>query len=129
MAVYVASALGLLVTTALLGVRRYLRQRKAKVPAAMTASWLGLGAVLIVVFLAVGAFLPRPHSEVPWFGIQSAGKSDRDASKYAQLGDSAGKGDGRGGNQTKAGDGSASGKGGQPGGGSKGDKGGGKGEG
>jgi hypothetical protein len=91
----------------------------------MTASWLGLGAILIVVFLALGAFLPRPHSEVPWFGIQRAGKSERDASKYAQLGDSSGKGDGRGGNQTKAGDGNASGKGGQPGGGNSGDKGGG----
>ena len=125
MAVYVASALALLVTTSLLGVRRYLRQRKAKVPAAMTASWLGLGGILIAAFLALGAFLPRPHSEVPWFGIERAGKSDREASKYAQLGDSAGKGEGRGGNQTKAGDGTASGKGGQPGGGNTGEKGGG----
>jgi hypothetical protein len=127
MTVYIASALGLLVTTSLLGVRRYLRQRKAKIPAKMTASWLGLGAILIVVFLALGAFLPRPHSEVPWFGIERAGKSDRDASKYAQLNDSAGKGDGRGGNQSKAGDGNASGKGGQPNGGAKGEKGSGKG--
>jgi hypothetical protein len=128
MAVYIASALGLLVTTSLLGVRRYLRQRKAKVPVTMTASWLGLGGLLTVVFLALGAFLPRPHSEVPWFGIERAGKSDRAASKYAQLSDSAGKGDGRGGSQTKAGDGNASGKGGKPGGGSKGEKGGGKGQ-
>jgi hypothetical protein len=128
MGVYIASALGLLVTTSLLGVRRYLRQRKAKIPLTMTASWLGLGGLLIVVFLALGAFLPRPHSEVPWFGIQRAGTSERDASKYAQLGDSAGKGQGRAGNQSKAGDGSASGKGGQPGGGSKGGKGSGKGD-
>src|SRR5438067_746557 len=99
MAVYVASALGLLVATSLLGLRRYLRQRKAKIPGAMTAGWLGLGAVLIVVFLALGAFLPRPHSEVPWFGIERAGKSDRDASNYAQTGDSTGKGEGRGGNK------------------------------
>ena len=129
MTVYIASALGLLVTTSLLGVRRYLRQRKAKVPLTMTASWLGLGGLLIVVFLALGAFLPRPHSEVPWFGIERAGKSEREASKYAQMSDSAGKGEGRGGNQSKAGDGSASGKGGKPGGGSKGEKGsGGKGD-
>ena len=129
MTVYIASALGLLVTTSLLGVRRYLRQRKAKVPGAMTASWLGLGGILIVAFLVLGAFLPRPHSEVPWFGIERAGKAKRDASKYAQLGDSAGEGDGRGGNKTKAGNGSASGKGGNPGGGSKGEKGsGGKGQ-
>ena len=126
MAVYIASALGLLVTTSLLGVRRDLRQRKAKVPAAMTASWLGLGALLIAVFVVLGAFLPRPHSEVSWFGIERAGKSDRDASRYAQRGGSSGKGDGAAGSESKAGDGNASGKGGQPG-GSKGEKGSGKG--
>jgi hypothetical protein len=128
MTVYIASALGLLVTTSLLGVRRYLRQRKAKVPGSMTASWLGLGAILIAVFLVVGAFLPRPHSEVPWFGIERAGKSKRDASQYAQGGDSTGEGEGRAGNKTQAGDGKASGKGGQPGGGNTGSKGGGKGQ-
>ncbi|MBY0460943.1 MAG: DUF4129 domain-containing protein, partial [Gemmataceae bacterium] len=128
MAVYIGSALGLLVTTSLLGVRRYLRQRKADAPGAMTASWLGLGGVLIAGFLVLAAFLPRPHSEVPWFGIERAGSSKRDASRYAQLRDSAtGEGDGAGGNKTKAGDGSASGKGGQSGGGNSGEKGGGKG--
>ena len=94
MAVYVGSALALLVTTSFLALRRYLRQRKAKVPVTMTASWLGFGAVLIVVFLTLGAFLPRPHSEVPWFGITRAGKSDREASRYAMNKGSAGKGDG-----------------------------------
>ncbi|MBN9121405.1 MAG: DUF4129 domain-containing protein [Planctomycetes bacterium] len=130
MTVYVASALGLLVTTSLLGVRRYLRQRKAKVPAVMTASWLGLGAVTIVAFVLLGAFLPRPHSEVPWFGIERAGKEKRQASRYAQnSGGSTGEGEGRGGGQSRAGDGTASGKGGQPGGGSGGEKGGGRGQG
>jgi len=129
MAVYVGSALALLVTTSFLALRRYLRQRKAKVPVTMTASWLGFGAVLIVVFLALGAFLPRPHSEVPWFGITRAGKSDREASRYAMNKGSAGKGDGASGDTTKAGDGDASGKNGKPGGGSKGEKGsGGKGQ-
>jgi hypothetical protein len=129
MAVYIASALGLLVTTSLLGLRRYLRQRKAKIPTALAGGWLGLGAVLILAFLAIGAFLPRPHSEVPWFGIARAGKSDREASKYAVRKDGAGTGDGAGGNQSKAGDGSVSGKNGQPGGGSTGEKGsGGKGQ-
>ncbi len=125
MVVYVASALGLLVTTSLLGLRRYLRQRKAKIPTALAGGWLLLGGVFIVVFLVLGAFLPRPHSEVPWFGIARAGKNDRDASKFALRRDAAGKGDGAEGRQTKAGDGSASGKGGKPGGGNKGDKGGG----
>ena len=35
----------LLVTTSLLGLRRYLRQRKAKIPTALAGGWLGLGAV------------------------------------------------------------------------------------
>ena len=130
MAAYIAGALGLLATTALLGLRRYLRQRKAKVPAAMAASWLGLGGGLIVAFLLVGAFLPRPHSEVPWFGIAKPGKSDREASRYAQLRGSAGKGEGAAGDVTEKGDGDASGKDGAKGGtsGAKGD-GGGKGDG
>jgi hypothetical protein len=129
MVVYVGSGLGLLVTTSLLGLRRYLRQRKAKVPAALTAGWLGLGGVLIAVFLVVGAFFPRPYSEVPWFGLPQAGKSEREASQYAQLRSSAGKGEGAEGDVTEKGRGSASGKNGEPGGG-KGEKGsGGKGQG
>lgn len=130
MAVYVGSGLGLLVTTSLLGLRKYLRERGAKVPGAMTAGWLGLGAVLILGFLAVGALLPRPHSETPWFGLDRAGKKDRQASKYAVIKDSAaGKGQGAAGKKTEAGDGKQSGKGGKEGGnaGEKG-KGGGKGQ-
>jgi hypothetical protein len=122
MAVYVGSALALLVTTSFLGLRRYLRQRKAKVPLTMTASWLGFGALLIMVFLVLGTFLPRPHSEVPWFGISRAGKSDREASKYALNKGSAGKGQGASGDKSKAGDGNASGKGGKAGGKGKGEK-------
>lgn len=129
MAVYVGSGLGLLVTTSFLGLRRYLRQRKVKIPIALTAGWLGLGAILIVVFLALGAFLPRPHSEVPWFGFQRAGKSDREASQYAQLRDSAGKGEGAEGDVSEKGEGNSSGKNGEAG-GNQGEKGkGGKGQG
>jgi hypothetical protein len=129
MAVYVGSALALLVTTSLLALRRYLRQRKAKVPMTITAAWLGFGGVLIAIFLVVGAFLPRPHSEVPWFGIPRAGKSERDASRYAWNKDSAGKGEGAGGNTTEAGDGSASARNGKAGGDGDGEKGsGGKGQ-
>ena len=129
MAVYVGSGLGLLVTTSLLGLRRYLKQRKAKLSGSLTAGWLGLGASLIVFFLVVGAFLPRPYSEVPWFGLPQAGKSEREASKYAKLSDSAGKGEGADGEVTEKGNGKASGKNGEPG-GNKGEKGsGGKGQG
>jgi hypothetical protein len=130
MAVYVGSGLGLLVTTSLLGLRKYLRERGAKIPGAMTAGWLGLGAVLILGFLALGALLPRPHSETPWFGLERAGTKDRKASKYAVIKDgSAGKGEGAAGKKTEAGEGKQSGKGGKEGGnaGEKG-KGGGKGQ-
>lgn len=117
MAVYVGSGLGLLVTTSLLGLRKYLRERGAKIPGAMTAGWLGLGAVLILGFLAVGALLPRPHSETPWFGLERAGKKDRAASKYAVVkDDAAGKGEGAAGKKTEAGDGKGSAKGGKQGG-------------
>ena len=108
MAVYVGSALGLLATTSLLGLRRYLRQRKAKMPASLTAGWLGLGAVLIAVFLVVGAFLPRPYSEVPWFGLPQTESDKRNASQYAQRGDSAGKGEGASGDKAEKGDGASS---------------------
>jgi hypothetical protein len=125
MVVYVGSALGLLVTTSLLGLRRYLRQRRAKIPMTLAGGWLGLGLLFIVAFLAVAAFLPRPHSEVPWFGIARAGKSDREASKYSVRKSGASKGEGSAGDKSQAGNGKASGKGGKPGGGSKGEKGGG----
>ena len=93
MAVYVGSALGLLVTTTLMGLKRYLEDRKATIPTAMTAAWLGLGLLLIVAFIGVAAVLPRPHSETPLFAKQEGGKLDRKASKNAVVKDnSAGQG-------------------------------------
>ena len=117
MALYVGSALGLLVTTSLLGLRRYLEARNARLPTAMTAGWLGLGFAMIALFLACGAVLPRPHSETPLFTFSKAGKSNRSASKYAQVRDkNAGKGEGNTGTQTEKGKGNASGKNGEAGG-------------
>lgn len=129
MATYIGSALGLLVCTSLLGLRRYLEDRNARIPTGITVGWLGMGAVVIVLFLAVGAVLPRPHSETPIFTWDRGGKADRNASKTAQVRDgSAGKGDGAAGQKTEAGKGNASGKNGDSGGGSKGEKGSGNGD-
>ena len=131
MAVYIGSALGLLVTTSLMGLRRYLEERGARVPAALTLGWLGLGGGLILVFLLVGAVLPRPHSETPWFGADRAGNREptRQASRNAVVRDSsAGKGEGATGTKTEKGDGKSSAKGGEQKGGSGGEKGGGGGE-
>jgi hypothetical protein len=129
MAAFVGSGLGLLVTTSLLGLRKYLLDRGAKIPPAMTAGWLGLGAALIVAFLVFGAVLPRPHSETPLVDIGKIGKQERKASKYAmKKDDAAGKGEGAGGQKKEAGDGKGNAKGGKPG-GSAGQKGGGGGKG
>jgi Domain of unknown function (DUF4129) len=129
MTAYVGSGLMLLVTTSLLGLRKYLRERNAKIPAPLTLGWLGIGAATIVIFLAIGAALPRPHSETPLIDIPTAGKKDRNASKFAQKTDdgAAGKGEGKAGNKNEAGkDAKASGKNGEKGGnaGEKGDGGG-----
>ena len=61
--IYVASALGLLLTTSFLGLRRYLRQRRLEMPADMAAMWLVIGGVMIVVLLAFCMLLPRPGAE------------------------------------------------------------------
>ncbi len=129
MAVYVGSGLMLLVTTSLLGVRKYLRERNAKIPAQLTLGWLGIGAATVAGFLILGAFLPRPHSETPLIDINYSTKQDRSASKFAQKTNdgAAGKGEGKEGNKTEAGkDAKASGKNGEKGGnaGEKGDGGG-----
>jgi hypothetical protein len=60
---YSASALGLLLTTSFLGLRRYLRQRKLQMPARMAGSWITIGCALIVALLGFAALLPRPGAE------------------------------------------------------------------
>ncbi|MFM7150854.1 MAG: hypothetical protein ACKO23_13515, partial [Gemmataceae bacterium] len=105
MTIYIACGLGLLMTTCFLGLRRYLRQKRLQMPAAMTASWLSMGATLLVVLLLVGAILPRPYSESPITELfDPLGSAKRKASPYALKGDSAT--DGKG----SAGEGKSSGK-------------------
>lgn len=84
LAVYVASGLGLLLTTSFLGLRRYLRGRQLQMPATMALSWVTIGCILAAAILAFALLLPRPSpeyaiSELPW-RMTSA---DRSASKYA----------------------------------------------
>ena len=69
--VYVASGLGLLLTTSFLALRRYLRQRHLEMPTRMVGTWLTTGVVMIVALLAIVALLPRPNAEfavsqLPW---------------------------------------------------------------
>ena len=92
---YVGSGLALLVTTSFLGLRRYLRQRKLRMPAAMTGIWMALGGGLIVLLMAIGALLPRPYGEYQVFHFSSSETNQRNASQYAVLREGAGKGQGR----------------------------------
>lgn len=114
-AIYVMSGLALLMTTSFLGLRRYLRQRKLQMPGTMTATWMGLGAVVILAFVLVGAILPRPYSESPVWNPRKAMTQERNASRYAVNRDSGGKGEGQAGEQATKGDGKQTGKGGEPG--------------
>ncbi|MBX3748067.1 MAG: DUF4129 domain-containing protein [Verrucomicrobiae bacterium] len=62
LAVYLASALGLLLTTSLLGLRRYLRRRYLVMPASMARSWVTRGALMILAVLFAAMWLPRPDA-------------------------------------------------------------------
>lgn len=83
LAVYVACGLGLLLTTSFLGLRRYLRQRKLEMPAAMTGTWLATGAALIVGLLLFSALLPRPNAEYAVSQLPKIGSTRRDSSQFS----------------------------------------------
>jgi hypothetical protein len=91
--VYVAAALALLVTTSFLNLRRYLRQRRVEMPLAIAGTWVGVGAVLIVVVMLFAALIPRPGAEialsrVPW---QSGSSDDLQSSQISVIKDGEGK--------------------------------------
>ncbi len=101
MTLYVASSLGLLVTTSFLGLRRYLRQRKLQMPKAITGAWLAVGGGLLMAFVVIGALLPRPAAEFSILNLTPAGSKPRDASNLAMTQGDPGKGEGRPGAQER----------------------------
>jgi Domain of unknown function (DUF4129) len=94
---YISSGMGLLLATSFLNLRRYLRQRKLKMPGAMTATWLTTGAVLIIGLTVVAAALPLPGTG--WSVVRGSTHetSDLRASRLAVLKDGGAKGEGAGG--------------------------------
>lgn len=72
---YLAAALGLLISTSFLGLRRYLRQRQVEMPGSMAGWWLVTGAVLVVALLAITAILPRPGAEFQLASLDVVAKS------------------------------------------------------
>jgi hypothetical protein len=91
---YISSGMGLLLTTSFLNLRRYLRQRKVKMPGAMTATWLSTGAILIVGLTLVAAVLPLPGSGLSVLRGSTAESTDLRASRLAMLKDSGVQGEG-----------------------------------
>lgn len=95
LAIYVASGMGLLLTTSFLGLRRYLRQRKLTMPPAMAGVWLAVGGILILALLVGSAVLPRPSAEYQVVSFTPFGSRDREASRFAVQRDGAGQGKGQ----------------------------------
>ncbi len=98
--VYVAAALGLLLTTSFLGLRRYLRQRYLTMPGRMAFGWIRFGASVALIVLAVALLLPRPGALVAW--QQLAHHVDyqlHQASEYAARFSPHGQGPGKPGNE------------------------------
>lgn len=101
MIIYLAAALGLLVTTSFLGLRRYLRQRYLPMPASIAFAWVKFGAGIIILVLALAMFLPRPGATAAWTTLSTqVDQQLRKASQYASRNQPAQPGEGRAANQT-----------------------------
>ncbi len=108
LALYLAAALGLLVTTSFLGLRRYLRQRYLKMPPAIAVAWLKFGVGMACIVLIGAVFLPRPGANEAWAALRyQINYQLRRASEYAAPGNPPGQGRGRAGNETGGKQGSA----------------------
>lgn len=77
---YLFAALALLVTTSFLGLRRYLRQRNAEMPADVTVSWLAGGIAMIAAVLLVAYLVPLPGQALASIEIPEFIESKRDLS-------------------------------------------------
>ena len=94
--VYVGAALGLLLMTSFLGLRRYLRQRNIEMPTAMAATWIGMGSAIAIGILVVAMLLPRPQGDYSIAeAIDYVSEEVQDASDWAFLNDDGGKGEGQ----------------------------------
>lgn len=94
--VYVGAALGLLLMTSFLGLRRYLRQRNLEMPGAMAATWIGMGSAISIGILVVAMLLPRPEGDYSIAeAIDYVSEEVQEASDWAFLDDDGGEGEGQ----------------------------------
>ncbi|MSR32785.1 MAG: hypothetical protein EXR99_14915 [Gemmataceae bacterium] len=99
LSIYMASAMGLLMSTSFLSVRKDLRRRGLDMPVATSMFWLVAGAGLVLGSLLLAGVLPQPGSytdPLAWTGLKP---SDREASKYSQGESDSGKGEGKAGSK------------------------------
>ncbi|HTV63451.1 MAG TPA: DUF4129 domain-containing protein [Verrucomicrobiae bacterium] len=100
---YLAAALGLLVTTSFLGLRRYLRQRYVVMPPHIAFGWVRFGAVGAAMVLCLSLLLPRPGAGEAWGTLRyHVDYQLRRASEYAARFNPHGAGPGRAGSPTTA---------------------------
>jgi hypothetical protein len=100
--IYVTAAVGLLLTTSFLGLRRYLRQRYLEMPAMIAFGWIRFGVGVAVIVLAGALLLPRPGANEAWHALRyHIDYQLRQASNYAMRFSPHGKGQGRPGNDTQ----------------------------
>ncbi len=93
---YLAGALGLLITTSFLGLRRYLRQRYVTMPGKIALGWIQTGAIAAVMVLCLALLLPRPGAHEAWRTLRyHVDNQLRRASDYAMRFNPHGSGSGR----------------------------------
>jgi len=100
---YLAAALGLMVTTSFLGLRRHLRQRYLAMPDAIALGWVKFGVATAVVVLGLSLLLPRPGAGEAWGSLRyHVDYQLRRASEYAAKFNPHGTGAGKAGSQKPA---------------------------
>jgi hypothetical protein len=98
---YLAAALGLLVTTSFLGLRRYLRQRYVVMPSNIALGWIKFGGVVLVLVLGISLLMPRPGTGEAWSVLRyQVNYQLGRASEYAAKFNPHGTGSGRSGQQS-----------------------------
>ena len=101
---YLAAALGLLVTTSFLGLRRYLRQRYLVMPGNIAIGWVQFGIAGAVIVLCLTLLLPRPGAGEAWGTLRyQVDYQMHRASQFAARFNPHGNGSGRTGNEKSPG--------------------------
>ena len=100
---YLAAALGLLVTTSFLGLRRYLRQRYLVMPGRIVLGWMQVGVVGVILIMCLSLLLPRPGTGEAWGALRyQVDHQVRRASEYAARFNPHGTGAGRAGRESQS---------------------------